>query len=335
MPYKANVVINHQTSKTSDSPVTVPRRPPRRHPVTLWVLLAHLVYLGFVGITCWQGRLFVGMGPIDWEEMRYPLLSGTIALFLAALLAMRMMGSSTLNSIGFLVITFSISWLAEFSGINWGFPFGHRYHYHAALTPVLPGKVPLFIPLAWVVLGATPLVLLRNFPVYRGNNQLCPNRLFSKAALCAMFLTACDMVLDPLATSVGAWTWTLEGTYFGIPLLNFIGWFTVALVIYLTYLGLLALSRPTDNASPFSFELTWMFVNGVFMGLASVAVYYRLRNPTPMLIFFGLTLPYWGYWFTGIVRIRSKPRIPQSEVVKVSSTLMPMERSVNDTPHRP
>ena len=276
----------------------------------------------------------MGTGPIDWEVMRHPLLAGTTALVLAALLSMRMMGSSTFNSIGFLAITFCISWLAEFSGIHWGLPFGHRYHYHAALTRVLPGEVPLFIPLAWGVLGVTPLVLLRNLPVDRENSRLCPGRLLSKTAHCAMFLTACDLLLDPLATSVGAWTWAVEGTYFGTPLLNFIGWFAVAIVIYLTYFSLQTLSRPTDNASPFSFDLTWMFVNAVFAGLACVASYHRLRNPAPVLIFFGLALPYWGYWFTRVVRDRSRARFSQSAPGAVQPALMPVEHLDTDALRR-
>ncbi len=147
MPDRADMNLNHQTPKVSAPPVPVARRPS-----THWVLLAQVVYVGFAGVTCWQGRLFVGAGTIDWGVLRYPLLVGTTALVLAALLSIRMMGSSIFNSIGFLLITFGISWLAEFSGLNWGLPFGYRYHYHAALTPVLPGQVPLFIPLAWVVL---------------------------------------------------------------------------------------------------------------------------------------------------------------------------------------
>ncbi len=149
-----------------------------------------------------------------------------------------------------------------------------------------------------------------------------------------MLLTTCDLLLDPLATSVEAWTWAEKGIYFGIPLLNFIGWFAVAMVIYLAYLGLQALSRPTDNASPFSFDLTWMFVNAVFVGLACLASYHRLRNSAPVLIFFGLALPYWGYWFMGVIRYRSRARFSSSTPGAVPPALVPVERSVAETAPR-
>jgi uncharacterized membrane protein len=48
--------------------------------------------------------------------------------------------------------------------------------------------------------------------------------LSSIAGLCAMNL---DMILDLIGASSGAWTWINGGPYFGIPISNFAGWFSV------------------------------------------------------------------------------------------------------------
>ena len=43
-----------------------------------------------------------------------------------------------------------LTWLAEFGGSSWGFPFG-QYHYSTLLQPQILG-VPLWIPLAWLMM---------------------------------------------------------------------------------------------------------------------------------------------------------------------------------------
>ncbi len=53
-----------------------------------------------------------------------------------------------------------------------------------------------------------------------------------KAVLFAALLTtATDLVIDPLAANrLGYWRWAEAGSYYGIPLVNFAGWFLTALV---------------------------------------------------------------------------------------------------------
>jgi putative membrane protein len=49
--------------------------------------------------------------------------------------------------------------------------------------------------------------------------------------LAALLTTATDLVIDPLAANrLGYWKWAETGSYYGIPLVNFAGWFVTALV---------------------------------------------------------------------------------------------------------
>jgi len=44
------------------------------------------------------------------------------------------------------------------------------------------------------------------------------------------FVLVIDLFMDPLEVWKGAWTWVNGGPYFGVPIGNFVGWFTVAVL---------------------------------------------------------------------------------------------------------
>jgi lycopene beta-cyclase len=46
--------------------------------------------------------------------------------------------------------------------------------------------------------------------------------------LVALGFTAWDLFLDPQMVGWGFWVWEGTGAYFGIPLVNFLGWFLVS-----------------------------------------------------------------------------------------------------------
>ncbi|GIS54397.1 hypothetical protein Ct9H90mP29_14390 [bacterium] len=52
-----------------------------------------------------------------------------------------------------------------------------------------------------------------------------------------LLLGVLDMVLDPIAVDEKRWSWDFPGVYYGIPLLNFFGWFlTVAMILSIFFL---------------------------------------------------------------------------------------------------
>ncbi len=160
------------------------------------------------------------------------------------------------------VMTLAGTWGVEWLGSSTGVPFG-RYAYTGALQPQL-GGVPLLIPLAWLMMlppaWATADALLAPFRGRLGRWQ----RPLS-AALAGGAFTAWDLYLDPQMVARGLWVWERPGGYFGIPWVNFLGWWGAAALLTL-------LIRPADLPRRHLlviYTLTWLFQAvglGVFWG---------------------------------------------------------------------
>lgn len=103
-----------------------------------------------------------------------------------------------------------------------GVPYG-RFSYSGMLGPPMLGLVPPTVLLAW-----TPLLL----------GSLASTRRAWQAVVLAV---VCDLVLDPAAVSLGFWAWDDPGRYYGVPLVNFLGWVVSAGI---AVLALRRLPRP-------------------------------------------------------------------------------------------
>jgi uncharacterized membrane protein len=245
--------------------------------------------LAAVSVATW---LVVGRVP-DWTRHAAPLLLATLALAGAHVYHVaREAGWRSAASQLLLIV--AVGWTAEAAGQRSLLPFGARYAYHDALRPILPGDVPLFVPIAWFALVPAPLALLRGWRM-RGRA-----RLLAKAGLAALFLVAWDLLLDPLAVSVHAWRWETAGPYHGVPWSNFLGWFAVAFVIYVGSFLLVA-----DHAGRRA-DGMWLGLNVAFFLAASVAVWRWLDNTLPVALAAILMTPYWLYWW----RSRTAAPIP-------------------------
>ncbi len=114
-----------------------------------------------------------------------------------------------------------LGFVAEIIGVRYGFIFG-PYRYTDVLQPQI-FDVPLVMLSAWMVLVS-----------YCGQ-MLTPLKLpgVVEMALAAVWMTAIDLVIDPLAANqLGYWRWEQSGVYYGIPARNFIGWFAVSFLIF-------------------------------------------------------------------------------------------------------
>ena len=112
-----------------------------------------------------------------------------------------------------------LGFVVEVIGVRSGVPFG-PYAYTGVLQPQLFG-VPVVMGLAWMALVAFA-------SDFAGRLRLRP---WPCAAIAALWTTATDLVIDPLAANhFGYWTWVHEGTYYGIPFTNFVGWFVTSLL---------------------------------------------------------------------------------------------------------
>ncbi|MFZ5452842.1 MAG: carotenoid biosynthesis protein [Thermodesulfobacteriota bacterium] len=178
------------------------------------------------------------------------LLGGTVALrpyvfiFLAAYLALATLQLGAGRTLAFLALGYLLAWTAEFSSINWGFPFGEYIYIPATLDRELwVAGVPFMDSLSYVFLAYASYTLAL-LALGRGRWQGWGYHLeepppflgsFRVLILAAVLMVALDVVIDPVA--LRGYRWFLgqiygypePGVYFGVTLANFGGWFLVGL----------------------------------------------------------------------------------------------------------
>lgn len=161
-----------------------------------------------------------------------------------------------------------LAWLVEFIGSQTGVPFG-RYHYTDLLQPQLAGGVPWLIPLAWLMM-LPPAWAVAARIVRRGRGRL--SLRFLRALVAALAFTAWDLFLDPQMVTWGFWVWEQPGAYFGIPLVNFLGWFLTSFLF--AFLFAPASFPPlTANLLLLIYALTW------FLQTVAQLVFWNLPGP--------------------------------------------------------
>lgn len=130
----------------------------------------------------------------------------------------------------FFAIAAIVSWVYENASILTGFPFGH-YHYTERLGPKL-WLVPLtIIPayfgtayLAWTIAQ----VLLGIY-----TSALTLRTSFLLPITAAFIMVMWDVCMDPyMATILGNWVWHGGGAFYGVPLVNFLGWYLCVYTFY-------------------------------------------------------------------------------------------------------
>ena len=133
----------------------------------------------------------------------------------------------------FFMLTFVISWSYETSSILTGFPFGH-YVYTDKLGPKL-WLVPLLIMPAYFSMGYIAWTL-GHVLLDRFDDRLAGAEVVLVPVLASFVMVMWDLVIDPASSTItGAWIWRDGGGYFGVPLVNFLGWYLCVFTIYLVF----------------------------------------------------------------------------------------------------
>ncbi|MDQ6664031.1 MAG: carotenoid biosynthesis protein [Acidobacteriota bacterium] len=164
--------------------------------IALWAAYA-ILWIGGVG-----GQVLYGGTPAktSWAAPVFLLLAGLIVL------------TSSHSDWRALWAAAAIGFASELIGVRFGVPFG-QYQYTRALHPIF-WHVPVVLLFAWMVLIA--FVRELRVPVLIG----------------AAWMTAIDSVIDPVASQpLAYWRWLDSGPYYGVPVLNFTGWFFVSALI--------------------------------------------------------------------------------------------------------
>lgn len=131
----------------------------------------------------------------------------------------------------FFALTFAISWAYESLSIATGFPFGN-YHYTDNLGPKL-GTVPLLIMPAYFAVCYISWQIARTL-----NQALAPSHShgWPVVLLASFVMVMWDLSMDPSRATVSqAWIWHDGGAYFGVPFVNFAGWFLCVATIFAAF----------------------------------------------------------------------------------------------------
>jgi putative membrane protein len=144
-----------------------------------------------------------------------------IALAVAALIVFLVRHARARWVFAFAAI-YVVSLGAELAGTTVGLPFG-PYHYTDGLGFKLFAHVPALIPASWFMMG---------LPSYAIAARRFEHNALGRVALGSFILLSWDLALDPAMSFVTKyWVWSGVGPYYGMPLLNLLGWFVTGVVI--------------------------------------------------------------------------------------------------------
>ena len=110
----------------------------------------------------------------------------------------------------------------------------HNYEY--------PGQSQLwvftFIFFGWIAMCGSCLFLAEGLLARPGRDMLTQRRLWWQVPLITgVIAVVLDLFIDPVAVAAGYWVWFVQGTvYYGIPLLNYVGWFVLMFLAPLAWI---------------------------------------------------------------------------------------------------
>jgi uncharacterized membrane protein len=110
----------------------------------------------------------------------------------------------------------------------------HNYAY--------PGQSRLwvfsYIFFGWMAVCGTCLLIAEGILAKPAEDLLTQPRLWWQAPMATgVIAVLLDLFIDPIAVAAGYWVWLVPGeVYYGIPLLNFVGWFVLMSLASLAWL---------------------------------------------------------------------------------------------------
>jgi putative membrane protein len=176
-------------------------------------------------------------------------------------------------------VAVAVALSSELLGTNAGLPFG-PYHYTEMLGYRVAGDVPYVIPLSWSYMLYCCLAMCSRVLGARDDNAT----RWRWALVAGAFLVAWDVALEVQMTNVSPahWVWDLaampawipawlgEGVFYGMPLLNWVGWFLTATLIARLMVAIVPPTRWHATLATASLPVALYAVNGL-MPIATTA----------------------------------------------------------------
>lgn len=108
----------------------------------------------------------------------------------------------------------------EYVGVTTGVPYG-QFSYGVSLGPLLFEKFPLGLPIFFIPIVMNSYLLCLLFLDDYTDRALVWSAIVTVLGM--------DLVLDPAAVALGFWSYG-GGTYYGVPLSNYLGWIVSATI---------------------------------------------------------------------------------------------------------
>ena len=159
------------------------------------------------------------------------IVAGVIVL---AVILTRRAGAAWTSSAG---AVYLVSLASELLGTTVGLPFG-PYRYGDGLGPKWFAHVPVLVPASWFMM-ALPSFALATRWVTRDR--------WWRLVVATGLLVSWDLALDPaMSHLMPYWVWGSNGPYYGMPLLNLVGWYVTGFAL-MAALALLKVDRWLDR----------------------------------------------------------------------------------------
>lgn len=121
----------------------------------------------------------------------------------------------------------------ESLSLRTGFPFGH-YYFTDLMGPKL-FQLPFLLALAYLGMGYLSWILAL---AILGHQTEQPRglRVILLPLIASCIMTAWDLSMDPVWANIDhGWVWKQGGSYFGVPITNFLGWSLTTYVFYQSF----------------------------------------------------------------------------------------------------
>ncbi len=159
-----------------------------------------------------------------WGDCVFLSLAGLLTL----LIARRDFGWKELVEVTVFVLLGSAA--VEIVGVKSGFPFG-KYMYTESLGAHI-GGIPWIIPVCWFILVINAYIICSVLVVPR-EGEISRDALVLLILITSVVVTLVDLNLEPVAVNVKQyWSWMdRDRAFYGVPRINFFGWFSVSLIL--------------------------------------------------------------------------------------------------------
>lgn len=212
----------------------------------VWLIIAYAISVaalaGFATFTMHPSLLVRAQVPVEtYARMMViaPRAQIVAAFAVLAVFLSRRVGRTWLAPFG---IVYVLSLGAELAGTTVGLPFG-PYRYTDGLGWKWLEHVPVLIPASWFMMALPSYAIASwRFPV--------AGRVVPRIALGSFILLSWDLALDPaMSLATKYWLWGANGPYYGMPLLNLLGWFVTGVVLMIVFVAL-RVDRWIDQLPP-------------------------------------------------------------------------------------